>query len=88
MTIKLNVKISVSDQGKSVMVWSDEMKDLPGIEEYTGVGLDIPGAVEDFFDSIPKSIFIEDGITLKKIDFSYDLIKPYEVEHCDQFITF
>ena len=88
MTIRLNVKISVSDQGKSVMVWSDEMKDLSGIEEYTGIGLDIPGAVSDYFDSLPETIFIEDDIVLKTADFNYDLIKPYEVEHCDQFITF
>ena len=64
MTIALRVKISVSDQGRSVMVWSDEMKDLPGIEEYTGVGLDIPGAVEDYFDSLPETIFIEDDIEI------------------------
>ena len=65
MNIRLNVKISVSDLGKNVSVWSDEMKDLPGIEEYTGIGLDIPGAVSDYFDSLPETIFIEDDIVLK-----------------------
>ena len=69
------------------MVWSEEMKDLPGIEEYTGVGLNIPGAVSDYFDSLPETIFIEDDIILMTADFNYDLIKPYEVEHCNQFIT-
>lgn len=88
MTIRLNVKISVSDQGRNVTVWSDEMRDLPGIEEYTGIGQTIPEAVEDYFNTLPETIFIEDDIILKTADFSYDLIKPYEVEHCDQFITF
>ena len=45
------------------------MKDLPGIEEYTGVGLDIPGAVSDSFDCLPETIFIEDDIVLKTADF-------------------
>ena len=88
MTISLRVKISVSDLGKSVMVWSESRKDLPGIEEYTGIGTDIRSAVDDYFESLPETIFIEDEIVLKTKNFSYDLVKPYEVEHCNQVVVF
>ena len=88
MKILLNVKISLYGDRKSVSVWTAHNPVLSGIEDITGIGNTITEALDDFYSSLPDFYMIDKETTLQSEDITYDLVKPYAVEHCDNIVMF
>ena len=81
MTLKLNVLITISDNGKSFSVWSDALKELPWINLYEGHGSNLSEAIDDFYMSLPDEIIVDDDINIQSAEILYSLKRPYKISY-------
>lgn len=81
MTLKLNVLITISDNGKSFSVWSDALKELPWINLYEGHGSNLSEAIDDFYMSLPDKIIVDDDINILSAEILYSLKRPYKISY-------
>lgn len=79
MTLKLNVLITVTDEGRIFSVWSDNLKELPWISQFEGHGENISSAVDDYFLHLPDNIVVDDEIIIRSCDIKYSLKRPFKV---------
>jgi hypothetical protein len=88
MTLKLNVLITISAEGKSFSVWSDALKELPWINMYEGHGSNLSEAIDDFYMSLPDKIIIDDDINIQSAEIYYLLKRPYKISYSESIRIF
>ena len=79
MTIRLNVLITLSNAGKTFSVWAEDTPHCPELELYEGHGQSLSSAVEDFFENLPKTFFIDDETAFASSKISYCIKRPISV---------
>lgn len=79
MKIYLNVRINLTGTSKTFTVWARPHRFLPGIEFYTGTSNNLPEAIRNLEDSLPKSFAIDDEILVKKSHLEYVILRPFDI---------
>ena len=81
MVLKLNVLVTVSETTRLFSVWTDKQNELPLIEIYEGHGVSLSSAIDDFYDSLPEEIIVDDEVILSSSEISYVIKRPFKVSH-------
>lgn len=79
MVIRLNVLITVSGTARTFSVWSDKRSELPWIDIYEGHGTSLAAAVDDFYESLPDELIIDDDTFITPSAINYALKRPFKI---------
>ena len=79
MNIYLNVRVTITDDGRRFTVWSRPHRYLPGIEFYTGMSDSLNGAIRSLEDVLPDSFAIDDEISIKTTSLNPIISRPFEI---------
>lgn len=81
MVLKFNVLVTVSETARIFSVWTDKLNELPWIDIYDGHGPSLSSAIDDFYESLPKEIIVDDEVILSPSEISYAIKRPFKVSY-------
>lgn len=83
MKVYLNVRINITETGRTFTVWPRSNRFLPGIEFYTGLADNLSDAVHELRNSLPYGFPIDDEISVCSASLDFVIVRPFDIVKSD-----
>ena len=83
MKVYLNVRINITETGRTFTVWPRSNRFLPGIEFHTGMADNLSDAVALLRNSMPDEFPIDDEISVSSASLDFVIVRPFGIVKSD-----
>ena len=83
MKVFLNVRINITETGRTFTVWPRSNQFLPGVEFNTGMADNLSDAVAVLRKSMPDEFPIDDEISVSSASLDFVIVRPFDIVKSD-----
>ena len=83
MKVFLNVRINITETGRTFTVWPRSNRFLPGVEFHTGMADNLLDAVVLLRNSMPDEFPIDDEISVSSASLDFIVVRPFDIVKSD-----
>ena len=88
MKVFLNVRINITETGRTFTVWPRSNRFLPGVEFHTGISDSLADAVHQLKESLPEVFPIDDEYSVYSKSLDFDVVRPFDMVRSETIRTF